>query len=271
MKKKSILQSALIIFLYNTFSYAQIGIGIPNPDASAMLQISSKNKGVLLPSISLTSLTDNTTVPTPTEGLMVWNNGTGGLTQTGFYYWSQAKWNMLSVNTGGSGNGINNGGSGGSGWSTAGNNSGSYAGENTTLSLGTNTLDDLVFKVNSTVMGRLGVYNSVSFGNGANASQNGIALGNSSSSYQGIAIGTNAKVTQNQSVAVGENTNISGFKATAVGYNASVTVNEATAVGNNATASGFQSTAIGFNSKTTKNESTAIGNNSQAGDFNRLH
>ncbi|WP_312398297.1 hypothetical protein [Chryseobacterium sp.] len=271
MEKKSILQSALILFLCNTFTFAQIGIGTPSPDASAMLQISSKNKGVLLPSISLTSLTDNATIPSPTEGLMVWNNGTGGLTQTGFYYWSQAKWNMLSVNTGGSGNGINGGGTGSStGWNTTGTNSGTYAAENTALSLGTNTLDDLVFKVNSTVMGRLGVYNSVSFGNGANASQNGIALGNSSSSYQGIAIGTNAKVTQNQSVAVGENTNISGFKATAVGYNASVTVNEATAVGNNATASGFQSTAIGFNSKTTKNESTAIGNNSQAGGFQSI-
>jgi len=270
METKSILQSALFIFACNTFAFAQIGIGTSSPDASAMLQISSKNKGVLLPSISLVSITDKVTVPSPQDGLMVWNNGTGGLAETGYYYWNQSKWNQLSVSNGG--NGINTGSGAGTstGWNTTGTNSGNYSAENTALSLGTNTLDDLVLKVNSTVMGRLGVYNSVSFGNGANASMNGIALGNASSSYQGIAIGTNAKVTQNQSVAVGENTNITGFKATAVGYNANVTVNEATAVGNNSTASGFQSTAIGFNAKTIKNESTAIGNNAQSGGFQSI-
>ncbi|MFP3595648.1 hypothetical protein [Chryseobacterium sp. SIMBA_029] len=267
MLKKLKPQFIFPLLLLNYFAYAQVGIGTPSPDNSAMLQISSKNKGVLLPSVALTALTDNVTISSPAVGLMVWNNGSGGLSETGFYYWNESKWNKLST-TPSSGNGINSGG--GSGWNTTGSNAGNYSGSGTGLSLGTSTLDDLVFKVNASTIGRLGTNNSVSFGVGSNAAQNGIAIGNSSSSYQGISIGTNASVTANESVAIGANTQISGYQSTALGYNAKVTVNEAIAVGNNAESNGFQSTAIGYKAKTTKNESTAIGNNSQAGGFQSI-
>lgn len=269
MQKKSKLQFGLIILLLINFNFvfAQVGIGTPDPATSAMLEINSKNKGVLFPSIALTSVTDNVTVPTPANGLIVWNNGQGGLTDTGFYYWNNLKWNMLSITSTNSGNGINGSSSG---WNTTGTNSGTYAGANTTLALGTNTLDDLVFKVNSNIMGRLGVYNSISFGVGANASQNGIALGTSSTAYQGISIGNNASVTANESVGLGELSNVSGFRSIALGYNAKVTVNESSAVGNNSTASGFQSTAVGYNAKTTANESSALGNNSLAAGFQSI-
>ena len=263
MHKKTKIQivfSTLLLINFN-FAFAQVGIGTPNPNSSAMLEINSNNKGVLFPRIALTSTTDNVTVPSPTNGLIVWNNGQGGLTDTGFYYWNNMKWNMLSV-TG------TNGISGSTtGWNTTGTNSGTYAGANTALALGTNTLDDLVFKVNSNVMGRLGVYNSISFGVGANAAQNGIALGTSSSAYQGISIGNNATVTQNESISIGELSNVSGYRSVALGYNAKVTVNESSAFGNNSTASGFQSTAVGYNAKTTANESSALGNNSLAAGF----
>ena len=265
MLKKLKPQFIFPLLLLSYFAHAQVGIGTPSPDNSAMLQISSKNKGVLLPSVALTSLTDNATIPVPAVGLMVWNNGSGSLSETGFYYWNESKWNKQSTT---SGNGINNGG--GTGWNTTGNNVGNYSGGNTALSLGTSTMDDLVFKVNASTIGRLGTNNSVSFGVGANAAQNGIAIGNTSSSYQGISIGTNASVTANESVAIGANTQISGYQSTALGYNAKVTVNEATSVGNNSEANGFQSTAIGYKAKTIKNESTAIGNNSQSGGFQSI-
>lgn len=265
------LQLFLLFLFFNQFIYAQVGIGTPSPDSSAMLEISSKNKGVLFPSVSLRSITDEATIPNPAEGLMVWNNGTGSLTEAGIYYWSKSRWNMLST---GAGNGTS-GGSGGniapfSGWNTSATNSGSYGGANTNLSLGTNTMDDLVFKVNSVAMGRLGVNNSISFGNGAKAEQNGIAIGNSSSAYQGIAIGINTSVTANESVAVGANTQISGYQSTAVGFNAKVSANEAMAVGNNAEAAGFQSIALGFNAKTTMNDATALGKNSTASGFQSI-
>jgi hypothetical protein len=270
MQIKSKLKWGISFFLLINFSfiYAQVGIGTPHPNPSAMLEISSKNKGVLFPSIALTSITDNITVPSPANGLIVWNDGQGGLAETGFYYWNNLRWNMLSVV---SVNGISGGGSpANTGWNSTGTNSGTYAGANTTLALGTNTLDDLVFKVNSNIMGRLGVYNSISFGAGASASQNGIALGTSSTAYQGISIGNNASVTANEAVALGELSKVSGFRSIALGYNANVTVNESSAIGNNATASGFQSTAVGYNAKTTANESSALGNNSLAAGFQSI-
>lgn len=254
------------LLLLNYFAYAQVGIGTLNPDNSAMLQISSKNKGVLLPSVALTALTDNITIPSPVVGLMVWNNGSGSLSETGFYYWNESKWNKLSTTSSNTGNGINSGG--GTGWNTSGSNAGNYSGASTGLSLGTSTLDDLVFKVNASTIGRLGTNNSVSFGVGANAAQNGIAIGNSSSSYQGISIGTNASVTANESVAIGANTQISGYQSTALGYNAKVTINEATAIGNKSQAGGFQSIALGFNAKTNSNSETALGYNSVTNNEN---
>ncbi|WP_027379491.1 hypothetical protein [Chryseobacterium daeguense] len=271
MQNKSKLQKVFLLLLLITFNFtsAQVGIGTADPNGSAMLEINSKNKGVLLPSIALSSLTDNTTVQSPATGLIVWNNGLGGLAETGFYFWNNQKWNMLSSN---SVNGVNGGGNSNnsSGWNTTGTNIGNYGGANTSLSIGTSTLDDLIFKVNSNVMGRLGVYNSISFGVGANASQNGIALGTSSTAYQGISIGNNASVTANESVSLGELSQVSGFRSIATGYNAKVTANESSAVGNNSTASGFQSTAVGYNAKTTANESSALGNNSLAAGFQSI-
>ncbi|KMQ61443.1 hypothetical protein ACM46_15595 [Chryseobacterium angstadtii] len=264
MQKKLKLQLLPVLLFSTVFIQAQVGIGTSSPDPSAMLQISSKNKGMLLPSIALASSTDQITIPNPAEGLIVWNNGSGALTTSGIYYWSDSKWNMLSTGTG---NGSNGGVTPLAAWNNTAMNSGNSGGANTNLALGTNTTDDLVFKVNSIAVGRLGVNNSISFGTAANAAQNGIALGNSSSAYQGIAIGTNTSVTANESVALGANSKISGYQSTAVGFNAKVTVNEATAVGNNADASGFQSIALGYNAKTTTNDATALGKNSTASGF----
>jgi hypothetical protein len=44
---------------------AQNGIGTTTPEASAKLDISSTNKGFLPPRLTLTSSTDNTTIPNP--------------------------------------------------------------------------------------------------------------------------------------------------------------------------------------------------------------
>lgn len=267
MQLKTKLQFGIFFTLMLTFNFsqAQVGIGTPSPDNSAMLEINSESKGVLFPRIALKSATDNTTVSSPTNGLIVWNNGQGGLTETGFYYWNNSKWNMISVV---SANGINNGGgSAVSTWNSSGTNSGNYGGANTNLSLGTNTSDDLVFKVNSNKAGRLGVDNSVSLGSGANAGQNGIAIGISSSAYQGVSVGNEATVGANDGLALGNKSNAAAYRSNAIGYNAKTNKNESTALGNNSLADGFQSTAIGYNAKTTANESSALGNNSVAAGF----
>ncbi|WP_343662338.1 hypothetical protein [Chryseobacterium mucoviscidosis] len=71
---KKIFTSTIIVL--NTFIYAQIGVGISNPHSSAMLEISSTNKGFLPPRIELKSFTDGTTIPNPAKGLIVYNTNT---------------------------------------------------------------------------------------------------------------------------------------------------------------------------------------------------
>ncbi|AZA76310.1 hypothetical protein EG347_01585 [Chryseobacterium sp. G0186] len=257
MQRKYKLIFNLLFLVFTVSVSAQIGIGLPEPDRSAMLHVSAKNKGVLLPSVALNSTTDNVTVPFPADGLMVWNNGNGSLQEAGFYYWFEAKWNKISTSTGQT---INKDGDG-TNWNTTGTNVGNYSGANTALALGTKTMDDLIFKVNSATAGRLGVDNSVSFGLGANAGQNGIAIGSSSSAFQGISIGSAASVSANDGLAIGNKSIAGAFKSTAIGYNAQTSKNESTAIGNNASAGGFQSLALGYNAKTNTNSETALGYN----------
>lgn len=55
---------------------AQVGIGIANPDKSSALDVTSTNKGVLIPRIS-----DLTTIPTPATGLLVYDTKRQALSQ----------------------------------------------------------------------------------------------------------------------------------------------------------------------------------------------
>ena len=65
------------------------------PDASAGLDVNFSNKGVLLPRVSLTGATDNTTVPSPATGLIVFNTSSSGGLSPGFYFWDGSKWRRL--------------------------------------------------------------------------------------------------------------------------------------------------------------------------------
>lgn len=256
MQKDYKLLYTLLLFLISIFTYAQVGIGLPNPDSSAMLQINANNKGVLLPSVALTTTTDNITIPSPAEGLIIWNNGNSTLKEIGFYYWFESKWNKILANGGNTTKTED-----GNNWNLTGTNVGNYGGASTTLALGTKTYDDLIFKVNALTAGRLGVDNSVSLGIGSNAGQNGIALGSASSAFMGIAIGSATSVSGNEALAVGNKTTAAGFRSTAIGFHAQTSSNESVAVGNNSSADGFQSIALGYNAKTNSNSETALGYN----------
>lgn len=50
-----------------------VGIGTATPDASARLEVSSSNQGVLIPRVSLSSPTDATTIANPATSLLVYN------------------------------------------------------------------------------------------------------------------------------------------------------------------------------------------------------
>jgi len=56
------------------------------PDPSAGLEIQFSNKGVLIPQVALSSVSDAATIVSPATSLLVFNTGTGGLTPAGYYY-----------------------------------------------------------------------------------------------------------------------------------------------------------------------------------------
>lgn len=74
---------------------AQVGIGTSSPDASAALEISSANKGLLIPRIALVSATDVTTVPNPATGLLIYQTATLTDLPTGFCMWTGSSWEAL--------------------------------------------------------------------------------------------------------------------------------------------------------------------------------
>jgi len=77
---------------------AQTGIGTTTPHASAKLDVSATNKGFLPPRVVLTSRTDATTIPSPAEGLLVYNTGSVSL-KAGYYYWNGTSWSTIAMST----------------------------------------------------------------------------------------------------------------------------------------------------------------------------
>ncbi len=96
--KKWILYFGIISSFH---SNAQTGIGTTTPNASAKLDVSATNKGFLPPRISLTDIYDQTTIPSPATGLLVYCKGDAGLA-AGYYYWNGNAWATIAT-AGGSG------------------------------------------------------------------------------------------------------------------------------------------------------------------------
>jgi hypothetical protein len=73
--------------LLGSLLWAQsVGIGTSTPDASARLEVSSTNQGVLIPRVSLTSVTDAATIPSPATSLLVYNTNANLPQGAGYYY-----------------------------------------------------------------------------------------------------------------------------------------------------------------------------------------
>ena len=94
------MKKVLFFFLISIQIYAQTGIGTTTPEASAKLDISSTNKGFLPPRVTLTSITDNTTIPNPATGLLVYNTGNNVGLVAGYYYWNGSSWATIATATG---------------------------------------------------------------------------------------------------------------------------------------------------------------------------
>ena len=98
MKKLIVIFISVLTF---NFLNAQTGIGTTTPNASAKLDVFSNNKGFLPPRVSLIDIYDQTTIPSPATGLLVYCKGDAGLA-AGYYYWNGNAWATIAT-PGGSG------------------------------------------------------------------------------------------------------------------------------------------------------------------------
>jgi len=76
----------IIVLLTTTKTYSQVGIGTNTPAASAQLEVSSTNKGLLIPQIALTGSTDALTISSPANSLLVYNTAITSDVVKGYYY-----------------------------------------------------------------------------------------------------------------------------------------------------------------------------------------
>lgn len=84
-----------------------VGINNASPNSSALLDLKSANKGILMPQVALTGKNDATTIPSPATSLMVYNTSTVGTwpnnISPGFYYNSGTSASPVWSTFGGSG------------------------------------------------------------------------------------------------------------------------------------------------------------------------
>jgi hypothetical protein len=262
MKKIKHLASLALILFSGVFGAAaqNVGIGITAPDPSALLDITSANKGLLIPRVALTSLTDAVTIPSPANSLLVYNtNGavTGG---AGFYY-NSGKGSAIWVK-------LLSGAGSGSGWGLTGN-----ATTDSTLNfIGTTDLKPLVFRVNNGFAGQISTIGGISLGRAANgttriAEPGVIAIGDSAlftnraNSVIGIGNGALYSNTTGQS-----NTSIGNFSmvSNVIGSN-NVALGDFTLQLNDTS----DNTAIGFAAlnSTVSQQNTGIGSRALLNNF----
>jgi trimeric autotransporter adhesin len=75
---KKIIFLAAVFFFANKLMAQNVGIGTVTPNASAMLEISAGNKGLLIPQVTLTDTRDITTIPSAANSLLIYNRATAG-------------------------------------------------------------------------------------------------------------------------------------------------------------------------------------------------
>lgn len=222
------------------------------PDNSAMLDVSSASKGVLVSRVALTGTGDATTVPAPATGLLVYNTataGTGSAAVAPAFYFNGGTpgsplWKRLAT-----------GPSGGEAWGTVGN-AGTAGG---TSFLGTTDNQPLDFRTNNTVhhrmtaKGQIEVLNtgqSVFLGQGAGNSDD---LANRNNAFLGHSAGTLTTAGYNTAVGSGAlASNTTGAGNTAVGASSGPS------------ASNLSNTiALGFNAVPQSSFEIRLGSNTQ--------
>src|SRR5687768_7187005 len=108
MAKKATLHPVVLFFIaFNLLTisesvFSQDGVRIAptagTADPSAMLDVISTNKGLLVPRVNLVGLSNGSSpIASPATGLLVYNLGGGGVPAVGFYYWTGTAWVQLTA------------------------------------------------------------------------------------------------------------------------------------------------------------------------------
>lgn len=86
----------LSLMMVGLMSFGQTGIGTPNPDPSAQLDVYSTDKGMLIPRVELSQVIDNSPIGNDVaNGLLVFNTADQNDVTPGFYYWYNDRWQRL--------------------------------------------------------------------------------------------------------------------------------------------------------------------------------
>lgn len=241
MKKFHPCLLLLSLFVFN-FSYSQVAINTTgnNANGSAMLDVESTTKGILIPRMTTAQ---RTAIGSPASGLLVYDN-----TTSSFWFYNGSAWTELVAGAA-------------IGWKLTGN-----SGTDTSINfLGTTDNKDLKIRVNNTRAGVIGVNGNLFLGlisgspnasgysnaaYGSNALQ-GITTGFENTGIGSSSLYTNTTGFQNASIGVGSLYNNNGNGNTASGYQ-SLYSNQN---GNVNTAQGYQS----LFSNTSGHTNTAVG------------
>ncbi|WP_139325911.1 hypothetical protein [Chryseobacterium shigense] len=97
---KNILNTLAGLLFFSGLN-AQVGIGTSNPSPSAVLELNSTNKGFLMNTVSLISISSASPLGSHTEGIWVYNTATAGTAPDnvipGLYYNDGTKWVLMSI------------------------------------------------------------------------------------------------------------------------------------------------------------------------------
>ncbi|MBS7785919.1 tail fiber domain-containing protein [Flavobacterium sp. CYK-55] len=257
----------LLISIISLSIQAQVGVNTTNPDPSSMLDISSTDKGVLVPRISLVNVATTTLDGTNTAatGLLIWNTNasTVGGTGVGFYYFDGTTWVAVKSGNGGT-------------LDQAYDFGGAGLGKTITADAGAVTIN-----------GTDGIVATGTFGSGTVAPSgagtkmffnprkaafragniNGTQWDDASIGNYSTAFGTHTTASGSNSFAAGGSNTASGSTSAAFGNISSATNDAAFVGGLFNTASGVASTAFGYSSVASGIASTALGNNNYARSF----
>ena len=255
---------SLFSFLFLCFSLSMkaqnnVGVNTTTPHASAALDVTSTNKGLLAPRMTAAQ---KTAIATPATGLLVFQtDGTSG-----FYYYNGTTWIALSGGVAG----VTDSSqlqkiteNGNIGWRILGRDTANYG------NIGIEAIDLSYSDDNSAPYGATG-NNSTAMGlkttayGGGSTAMGGYTI--ASGGYS-TAMGYTSTASGNYSTAMGEGSTASGTTSTVMGQYNIASGTRSTAMGYGNTADGANSLAIGQNTKSSGENSSAMGESTTASSY----